>query len=521
MSTDETYADRLLYQMAHALHVQQGSPRAILKTSLWLCEQAVHAEHGCIVTFEPDGDFKNVYLADRHFQYEDNELWQRLSELIRNARRTVNIGDLSVDQPWPRRETRQGAPLTGSAVAVTLQHESRLLGALLLYHSTPLFFDAGAVRLLERAAETIAVAFENAERFEMLADSQALYRRLYKDASFPTIITDLRGEIIDANPKAYETFGYDRQSLIGLPMAAVVRIGRAPLTTDNLESAANTEELDLAATARTAGGVSLAVRLFARRVRLDNADYLVWVAQDLSEQVAQEEHRRDLSAMVYHDLRGPLHNINLGLSRVDKLLKDRDPAVGELLELALASTHRMTRMVNSLLDIEQLESGRAELSRQPAVLADIVAQAAETTLLLGEDAGHEIVLGVDRDLPPVYVDVDMIVRVVINLLENAIKYTPSGGRVIVQSERAAGGFVRVLVSDSGPGIPAHMREQIFDKYVRVREKNRQSGLGLGLAFCRLAVEAHGGKIWVEDNDPCGARFILTLPFENPQPRTPA
>src|SRR5690606_25656696 len=112
----------------------------------------------------------------------------------------------AVDQPWPRREGRHGPALGGSAVAVALQREQRLLGVLMLYHKTPMYFDTAGVQLLERAAETIAIALDNAERFEMLADSQALYRRLYKDASFPTVITDLRGNIIDANPRAYATF---------------------------------------------------------------------------------------------------------------------------------------------------------------------------------------------------------------------------------------------------------------------------------------------------------------------------
>lgn len=511
MPTETLPHERWLYHLAHVLHEQEGSPRAVQKTALARAQQVTRAERGCIVTFEADGGFKDVYLPDRHATAPDNELWQRLSELVRNSRRTVTIGDLSVDQPWPRRETPSARSLSGSALAVALQRENRLVGVLMLYHSHPLHFDAAAAQLLEIAARTIAVALDNTEQLQMLADSQALYRRLYKDASFPTIITTLAGDIIDANPKAYEMFGYDRKALLGLPMAALMRVDGVPLSNDNLRAAAANEELTLNATARASDGQTLSIRLLARGVRLDTADYLVWVAQDMSAQAEQETMRRDLSAMIYHDLRGPLHNINLGLTRVDRLLTDRSPAVSQLLELALGSTRQLTRMVNSLLDLEQLETGHAELNLQLVASADLITQAVEATRLLSEDTGHELQCDVAPHLPLLNVDADMMVRVFINLIENAIKYTPSGGTVQLEAAQN-NGQVWIAVSDNGPGISPEVRQQVFDKYVRVRGDRSHSGIGLGLAFCRLAVQAHGGQIWVEDNAPQGARFIVTLPL---------
>ena len=522
MPTDELRHFRWLYTIAHALHEQQGSPRAILKTTLLLTKQAVQSERGCIVTFEADGALKDAYMPDQNDPNSDsdNELWQRLSDLIQNGRRTVTVGDLSVDQPWPRRDNHPAAALTGSAVAVPLLRDSRLLAVLMLRHPTPLFFDSDSVELLKKIAETAAVALENAERFELLADSQALYRRLYKDASFPIVITGLRGDIVDVNPKALTLLGFDRQALLGLPLAAVLSIGRDPLDAANLHSAASGDELELSAKARTSSGQLLDVRLFARRVRLDSADYLVWAAQDMTAQVEQETHRRDLAAMIYHDLRGPLHNINLGLTRLDRLLVDSAPRVTELLRLSLGSTRQLTRMVNSLLDLEQLETGHAELDRKPVEVAELIARAAEAIGMLSEEAGHQLELRVHAGLPLLTVDFDMMVRVIINLLENAIKYTPDSGHVLVQADQT-GDEISIVVSDSGPGIPADMREQIFDKYVRVKDSRAQSGLGLGLAFCRLAVQAHGGRIWVEDNTPHGARFIVMLPLETQSASQPA
>jgi signal transduction histidine kinase len=170
-------------------------------------------------------------------------------------------------------------------------------------------------------------------------------------------------------------------------------------------------------------------------------------------------------------------------------------------------------MVNSLLDLERLESGKATLDRRYATLDELVAEADELLQIVTAEADQELVVEIERSLPPLFVDADMILRVIVNLVENAVKYTPDGGRIIV-SAHSQPGAILVSVSDSGPGIPVDMREQVFDKYVRVKNK-QVKGIGLGLAFCRLAVEAHGGRIWVE-SDPLtnGAQFSFTLPVES-------
>ena len=108
----------------------------------------------------------------------------------------------------------------------------------------------------------------------------------------------------------------------------------------------------------------------------------------------------------------------------------------------------------------------------------------------------------------------MIGRVVINLLDNAIKYSPDDSTIIV-STATIGGEVYVRVKDTGPGIPAEAQATIFDKFSRVKQRNMPHGVGLGLAFCKLAVEAHGGRIWVKNNDEGGSMFTFVLPVEAP------
>jgi signal transduction histidine kinase len=108
----------------------------------------------------------------------------------------------------------------------------------------------------------------------------------------------------------------------------------------------------------------------------------------------------------------------------------------------------------------------------------------------------------------------MMMRVVINLLQNAIKYPPDGGAIKLSANRD-GEAVLISVSDSGPGIPPHLQKQIFDKYSRIKYRDAPKGMGLGLAFCRLAVEAHQGRIWVESDGKLGSTFHFTLPAAHP------
>ena len=117
------------------------------------------------------------------------------------------------------------------------------------------------------------------------------------------------------------------------------------------------------------------------------------------------------------------------------------------------------------------------------------------------------------ELPALYIDQEMIERVIINLLDNAIKYSPPGGAITL-STASSNGEVYVRVKDSGPGIPPEAQQLIFDKFARVKQRNMPHGVGLGLAFCKLAVEAHGGRIWVRSNG-IGSTFTIALPVQAP------
>ena len=183
--------------------------------------------------------------------------------------------------------------------------------------------------------------------------------------------------------------------------------------------------------------------------------------------------------MIFHDLRSPLGNIISSLEMMQSTLPPDDESLRLVLSIALRSSRRLSRLVESLLDLGQLESGQAVLHKTPGMISSLIAEAVEEVHPVAEARGHLLQFGVGKgELPPVDMDVDMIRRVLINLLENAIKYTRSGGRIAVAARKQSGELL-VSVTDNGPGIPHGEEKAIFGKFARVRQDGNPKGLGPG------------------------------------------
>jgi signal transduction histidine kinase len=216
--------------------------------------------------------------------------------------------------------------------------------------------------------------------------------------------------------------------------------------------------------------------------------------------------------MIYHDLRSPLANVVSSLDLLETMLPSNDPAFKSLLEISMRSTQRIQRMTESLLDLSILEAGQPIVSRKSTNLLAVVYEAVEGMESLVHNKSQIILYQVPERLPTVSVDQDMIRRVVTNLLENASKYSPQGGEIEVGAKQE-GDQILVWVMDNGLGIPAAEHERIFNKFTRLKPENTPKGLGLGLAYCRLAIQAHGGHIWVESEVGTGSRFTFSIPVE--------
>jgi signal transduction histidine kinase len=228
----------------------------------------------------------------------------------------------------------------------------------------------------------------------------------------------------------------------------------------------------------------------------------------------QQELRETLTDFLVHDLRSPLTNVISGLETLKMTAQDRlTPEDAELLELSLIGAHRLLTMVNSLLDLRKMEEGKFPLYLKEFSPEDAINEAVRQVQLWAKQNGVTIRTEVAPDLPSLVADRWVLTRVLVNLLSNALKYTPSGKTITVSAKVTDEG-VHFAVTDEGPGIPKEYLSRIFDRFVQVeaRKAGVPVGTGLGLTFCKLAVEAHGGRIWLESEVGKGTTVHFLLPF---------
>lgn len=246
-------------------------------------------------------------------------------------------------------------------------------------------------------------------------------------------------------------------------------------------------------------------------IALERVHY-VGVAQDAVVRMESERLRNSLLAALSHDLRTPL-TVLVGLAESLSLTK---PALSaEQLETATAmqdEAHRMSALVSNLLDMARIESGDVKLNLEWQPLEEVVGSALRAAR--GMLKQHAVEVRLADDLPLVRLDAMLIERVLVNLLENASKYTPAGSRVTLAAE-VVGDQLSVSVSDDGPGLPPGREEAVFQKFTRGERESATPGVGLGLSICRAIVESHGGKIVAKNRHGGGASFILTLPLGLP------
>ncbi len=341
-------------------------------------------------------------------------------------------------------------------------------------------------------------------------------------------ITDHRNVILFVNQAFLATYGFSEEELIGKPIDIVnSSSGRVQNVLDETLRGSWQGEL----VNRKKDGTEFPVYLSTSVVRDDTGEAiaLVGVATDITErkkierelsfqkqhlqenyeQLKQLEVARDnLFHMIVHDMRSRLTVLMMGLELLEKTeLKNIKQANRQVLLRSLSTTTTLSQMVNSLLDISKMESGEMKLKVTRCDLAALAQKLVSVYELQREDRKFII------DAPPepveVSCDADLILRVIQNLFSNALKFTPDDGTIIIKLRTVEEG-VRVSVEDTGNGIPSQHLPKIFDKFYQAEARERSTGLGL--TFCKLAVELHGGRIGVESKMGEGSTFWFILPF---------
>ncbi|MFH0803081.1 MAG: HAMP domain-containing sensor histidine kinase [bacterium] len=242
---------------------------------------------------------------------------------------------------------------------------------------------------------------------------------------------------------------------------------------------------------------------------------LLMAKAKLEEQYAQlqevEAMRDNLTHMIVHDMRNPLTGISGSIYTLKILLEGQlDETAAEIIDQAIESSSVLLDMINSLLDVSRLEAGKMPLHMQYCDIGDLVEKAVSMLGSLAKSGNIRYVKPLTSSIA--YGDSDVIRRVVTNLVANAVHFTPPDGEIQITVETNDDG-VKVAVADTGPGIPSEYHEKIFEKFgqVQMRQERKMFSSGLGLTFCKLAVEAHGGRIGLESVVGDGSTFWFLLP----------
>jgi two-component system phosphate regulon sensor histidine kinase PhoR len=320
------------------------------------------------------------------------------------------------------------------------------------------------------------------------------------------LIVDNDGRVQLINPAAERLFGVDaasalRRSLVELTNAyqAVEMWQRCQATGEGQTASfeLGRKKLALEGTATPLGPL------------LPGSTLLLF--QDVTRQRQTDAMRRDFISNVSHELRTPLAALKALTETLQYGALNDPPAAQHFLAQIETEVDALSLMVAELLELSRIESGRVPLALKPTRPIDIVDPACDRLALQVERASLALSLDCPEDLPLVLADAARVEQVVVNLLHNAIKFTPEGGSITV-SATVQDQAVRFCVADSGIGVEQTDLPRIFERFYKVDRARATSGTGLGLAIARHLVEAHGGKIWAESEPGRGSAFSFTIPL---------
>jgi len=345
---------------------------------------------------------------------------------------------------------------------------------------------------------------------KLLSGATQRERALTENATDIICSIDESTLISNINAAALTVLGYRPEELWGMFYVDLVHPNDINHSLDSVESLVQGESTQPFETRLKHKNGNFADVLISARWS-EEEQSLFCVIHDITERKDAERMRQDVIAMVTHDLKTPLTTIR----HVVELLEDgrggRLNQVGhQLVERADRSSLAMLTLISDLLDLEKIKAGMLELDKSPLKLQEIFQQCSQVVSGLNEK--KSIVLSIEPTDIVLNADPDRLVRVLVNLTANAIKFSPDKALVILRADEE-GDTVCVHIVDHGRGIPAHMTESVFSRFTQVEgaDATRQGGTGLGLAICKALVELHGGTIWVESEVSKGSTFSFRIP----------
>jgi PAS domain S-box-containing protein len=414
-------------------------------------------------------------------------------------------------------------PEMQSAMILPLFDREQVMGTLNFYATKANQYRQEDLRIATALAMQVSAILQNARLFAEVTKARDEMQTILESIGDGVLVLDLEGNVLLINRALHVMLPQLAETMVGQSIFAAISAASSvqPLvsTTAGQGIALQIEEL---LTGTKAGQQGI--------VPLNDGRYLAWVGtplrkagqnegvvltvRDVSAQIELEQLREDMLRMLVHDFRTPLSSISMGIELISAYHREGATDQHEaMVNVVRNSAGRLIQQINLLLDISKLEVGRLMLEIEEFSLQPLVATALQSISPLASTANQSLEIALPKGLPPIKADPELLRRVLDNLLANACKFTPDGGRIVV------GAFVdndscevELWVRDTGPGIPEHEQARIFEKYAQLKASHRRNGTGLGLTFCRLVVEAHNGKIGVRNAPSGGSIFWLRLPL---------
>jgi PAS domain S-box-containing protein len=389
-------------------------------------------------------------------------------------------------------------------------------------------FTKREIRLLSAFSSQLGSALENAQLYDEVNKEKAYIENLVDNAGDAIISTDAEDRILTWNHGAEVIFGYSKEETIGQSLAILLTSRlKAELEEirDKVRLTGVLRNLEVRRMRKDGIIIETSLAVSPIRDKDDNVIGFLHLARDITEKKRYEQRLKELDQMksafvsnVSHELRTPLTAIKASADNMlDRLLGDlNEKQVGYLTRIK-SNTDRLARLINDLLDLSTIEAGKINLRLMNLPLVALVREATESLRPVAtEKLIHLRVVSADPRAIA-WADRDKVIQVLMNLIGNALKFTPLRGKVTVAVTRNDPAWMQISVADSGPGIPVEEVNNVFGRFYQIDQAGKQKtqGTGLGLAISKALVEMHGGKIWVESELGKGSAFCFTLPAEQP------
>ncbi len=529
---------RILTEVSASLDLDRALGR-----TLALLNEAVGAEQGTIMLLHAEDNSLHYragygYLSELASSTDSRfklKVGEGLAGWSVKTRDTALIEDLHKDNRWVR--TPSTANEHRSSIVTPLMVGEDAIGVLMVFHRKVGFFENERLGMVKAIASQVAIAINNAHLYELIRDQAerlgTMLRKELEEASRSqailesvadgVVVTDQENNVTFMNSSAEEILGIIVEDIKDNSLSLFENI----FDRENSNWMQTITEWSTNLDAYEPGDT------YAEQLELENGrialvhlapvnfqnDFLgtVSIFRDITHEVEVDKLKSEFVATVSHELRTPMTSIR---GYVDVLLMGAAGALNEnqehFLKIVKSNTERLNILVNDLLDVSRIESGQITLSHQSLDLRNLTEDILADSLRRSQEENKSISFSIDapKTLPLVYGDMERIRQVIGNLLENAYRYTPENGQVIVHLQAVNGSEVRVDVQDSGVGVAKKDQEKIFDRFYRGEDPLvlAAPGTGLGLSIVKQLVEMHDGRIWMEsEGKGKGSTFSFTLP----------